>query len=1496
MATLQEILGTMPRAASTAAQSFANQPTEDPTSSDALSSLSGIGLGAVASVGNFLDLPGSSVRDLLAGENPLDQWMTPLSSDNRLSGRDLLERYGMRKNRETGMSGWLKDPSEGVRDLLGFGAEVVLDPFGPGTKLIGAALDGTKLGVAGVTAAERAHPLLKMLGRGAVKAFDTIPGAVPGYLARKASEATGGFKAIFDKYAQGVTDEVVQPMAVSIRKQMEASEEFHAAITNEVAMTSESLGIKLKEDPNLDLNDPANLFAEGSPLKVKAYRNAMTRYAEGVYDPNAARLNSGDILDVNGELKEVKFVDYRQAGNTVTLVDGTTLPLANAKPAFMNENVVLPDGVKKAIDTYLVEAQRVHVQAQDWGVKSGDNYDPYIERYNPRQKSAELSQAEAQTGMTESSWMRPSQRNLMNTLKTEGGRELKYKAFADGTVGIDNLFKDKMIQDVIERLDADGQAMPLSNTNSQLVNKVFPDMVGIRHTEGFAQAMGMDSEEAWEQMFGDLAEAPLKVTKAEFVTKVTDMANALQAQIAAGTAQGVQPGRGWWKSWTDLRDPTKSYNFNMAAAPMLRIDSTNLASLAGAMSPADFLAAKAQVDQGIAVFWGRRPLKKGQAPVDLLIAPMNKAKVLVEMNRLLKGLDNALADDPLNLLEAAHDEVAQVIGRNYADRVDKWMPSLDAEGKAVATSSATGATASDTLKGWRDRFVDTKALVDGAIKLEPGNMEFLRLDDESLQALMLKPKQIEMMKDIRDQAARNIAAANGTPVTAIVQDMSVQRVDRHRALALEAVDKVEKRYKKVYSESSPLVGNEYLNKMKGSVTVVSGMADAITAIRKVQDKLPSQYGTGKITTDPKVTFDPTRLEGVTLKDAMAGTSGIFAGRVESGIFLERLRQKWVSEGVPGFPALDPTKKGFKAAAAKQIEEILTLKAPADTWTQMRTLNEIGSAADLPELSEVLKKTATLGTWWKAGMLTAPATAIRDGFSSLVNAWAIGDMNPVAAIWKHGKKAMDFALGHQIDPGAGYKQIDDYLARLGQPNTSANRARVFSNLYNAHYRHGSVNPNVLSADDARMALADTEAMLQTGTPEKLAEQGSNPLSTLGQHLKASFGQTAADIKNNPKAALNPLNVAGAWTKDAAGRSVQRSTSNAAVDMLNGFRSRVDSSVRVMFILDHLEKTKDLDKTFQMADYALMNAAPKNFTRFEHQYLKPLFPFYSFMRQSIPRFLKELMVNPGGNLGMTVRATRSSQGDDQGYVPFNLQDTSAIRLGEDQEGNIQYLTSLGLMHEDAVKYAGNALQRDWRGLLQSVVSSSSPAAKWVVEASTNTSLFSQGPMGGRRLDDLDPTLGRLATNLGLQELSPSGRATPVGGPMLESIAAASPIARLLSTGKIATDTRTTAATKVIRLLSGARIETVSQEQVTRDIRDRINALQIEAGARPLTMVPGTKELQDELVARGDLKTAALLAQYGAVLKAQKKEEAARKKAEKEQATQTSNPLVDMLRRTR
>jgi hypothetical protein len=492
---------------------------------------------------------------------------------------------------------------------------------------------------------------------------------------------------------------------------------------------------------------------------------------------------------------------------------------------------------------------------------------------------------------------------------------------------------------------------------------------------------------------------------------------------------------------------------------------------------------------------------------------------------------------------------------------------------------------------------------------------------------------------------------------------------------------------------------------------------------------------------------------------------------------------------------------------------------------------------------------------------------------------MGDMNPLAAL-KYGKKAMSFTRGMPVDPGKGIADLEAYLSSRGLESNANTRAEAFQNMWNAHYASGSTHPNVVTADATRMAESDSSMAVMKNAV------GGQPKEFL-EGMKRTI--------QKPWKALDPR-VEGTSMTDELGRKVKRSVGeNTLVQSMNGFRGMIDTAVRSTYVLDRVtKKGMTVAQALADADRVLMNADPKNFTRFESKFMKSAFPFYSFMRQSLPLFLSEMMVNPGGKLGMTIRGSRLAQGEGDEYVPYQYLDSAAVPIGQADDGALKYLTSLGMMHEDAVKYAGNALQGDARGLMQHALSSANPAAKWFIEYSTNTSLFSQGPMGGRRLDDLDPTMGRIATNIGLQSEDASGRARPVGSSMLESLASAGPLSRMLSTAKMLTTSsdRLSSGDKVLRMLSGVRVENVTQEQVTRDLRDRLNAIQIQLGARPLTTVSGAGKLKAFAAEQGDTETVDKLTRIEAALSAQRKIVADQKKKSKE----PTKALIDRLRELR
>lgn len=131
MPTLAQLYGA-PKQAPTPLSSFAEEtltpiaeklaPPTMPEVNPGIISLTGRALGGgLGAVGNLLDLPGSSVRDVLALRNPLDQWMDPLgynAEENRVTGRDLLRQYGAVGEKDT----W-------GNFAAGFAVDVATDPL-----------------------------------------------------------------------------------------------------------------------------------------------------------------------------------------------------------------------------------------------------------------------------------------------------------------------------------------------------------------------------------------------------------------------------------------------------------------------------------------------------------------------------------------------------------------------------------------------------------------------------------------------------------------------------------------------------------------------------------------------------------------------------------------------------------------------------------------------------------------------------------------------------------------------------------------------------------------------------------------------------------------------------------------------------------------------------------------------------------------------------------------------------------------------------------------------------------------------------------------------------------------------------------------------------------------------------------------------------------------------------------------------------------------------
>ena len=152
----------------------------------------------LTAIGNLLDLPGSMARDAIMLRNPLDQLLDPFSQENRTSGQDILNNFGLQD------SPWLSLALEMGLDpttYVGYGA------LSKGAKGLGL----VRKGASGAKTVGRAA---KALGKAALHPQDTITwlSHLPRRMRGREGEILSGLRAQAENAFAGVKSRFTSPV------------------------------------------------------------------------------------------------------------------------------------------------------------------------------------------------------------------------------------------------------------------------------------------------------------------------------------------------------------------------------------------------------------------------------------------------------------------------------------------------------------------------------------------------------------------------------------------------------------------------------------------------------------------------------------------------------------------------------------------------------------------------------------------------------------------------------------------------------------------------------------------------------------------------------------------------------------------------------------------------------------------------------------------------------------------------------------------------------------------------------------------------------------------------------------------------------------------------------------------------------------------------------------------------------------------------------------
>jgi predicted transcriptional regulator len=235
-----------------------------------------------------------------------------------------------------------------------------------------------------------------------------------------------------------------------------------------------------------------------------------------------------------------------------------------------------------------------------------------------------------------------------------------------------------------------------------------------------------------------------------------------------------------------------------------------------------------------------------------------------------------------------------------------------------------------------------------------------------------------------------------------------------------------------------------------------------------------------------------------------------------------------------------------------------------------------------------------------------------------------------------------------------------------------------------------------------------------------------------------------------------------------------------------------------------------------------------------FLRRVFPFWKFMKGVTLPTAEMLMERPGGRLGTTIKAAARARKPED-ITPDYVAETTSIPLGTLPDGSKRYLTGLGMMFEDPLSF-GVPIPGVGTGVKEAALEGLSrlnPMLKAPLEWGAGQSFFQKGPMGGRPIEDVDPTIGRILSNV--SDIA-TGQRTYHAQPFLGSqgleYLATNMIGRPLTTLRTVTDPRKWQQSGLgvaANTLTGFRVSDVSEGAQDAVIQDAADALMKQIGAR-------------------------------------------------------------------